>query len=83
MWCPRNNPTVCHSVLDTESTVDTFWIPVLAGKDRNDTGSSVAKSFQRHYTDLVTVSKNRREWVSQLTFRRARVVAICILFMML
>jgi len=40
-------------VLDTESTVRTFWIPVLPfGKDRDDTGSFIVKSFQRHYTSI-------------------------------
>jgi hypothetical protein len=44
-------------VLDTESTVRTFWIPVLPkGKDRNDTGSFIVKSFQRHYTRSCVVS---------------------------
>ena len=32
--CPRNNHTICHSVLDTESTVRTFWISAFAGMTR-------------------------------------------------
>ena len=52
--CPRNNHTICHSVLDTESTVRTFWIPAPCFRRdmfrRNDTGSFIVKSFQRHHT---------------------------------
>ena len=52
--CPCNNHTVCHSVLDTESTVPAFWIPVLPlGKDATgERGNPGAAGH--HPTPLVT-----------------------------
>ena len=45
---------ICHSVPDTESILDTFWIPAACFRrdklHRNDTGGSTVKSFNRHYT---------------------------------
>ena len=46
--------------LDTESILDTFWIPAPCFRRdklrRNNTGSSIVKSFKRHYTRFLTLA---------------------------